>query len=342
MRGALRSGLLRAATSRPLSPLHRMLMKGSAAVFMFHRFSDPRTGVPGHPPEILDRFLTWLEEQDIQVWSLGDLVEALRRGRPLEGGVCFTVDDGYADFATVAMDVFAEHGCPVTVFLPTAFLDGGRWMWWDRIEWALSETEASSVRLPPPIEDASDDGEVLALSTSAQRADAYVRLVDRLKVLPRAKRRLAGSEIEEALGVELPAAPPPKYRPLTWDAVRSCEDRGATFGPHTENHVWLSAESDEVAEREIRGSWNRLKQELRHPLPVIGYPYGSPDSFGPRDMELARSCGLRAALSTVPAMIDSSRAESTGSSLYELPRFGFADDLLDARQVATGILRLRL
>lgn len=342
MRRSLRTLVTGFATGRHLAVLHRHLMDGSVAIFMLHRFKAEAHESEGHPPEMLDRFLAWLRRRGIRIWSLVDLVEALRAGEKLEeGGVCFTVDDGYSDFASVGMDVFARYDVPVTVFLPTSFIDGERWMWWDKVDHILSRTSASSVPLPPIGEGEARRPVRWPLTTEEEVRAAGKALMVRLE-------RLEGRGLDEALAsvaasldVDLPGDPPPPYRPLTWDQVHECAARGATFGPHSRTHLRLSRASDHEAEEEIAGSWERLQAELPGAIPIFCYPYGVSDSFGEREEDIVRRAGLDAGLSSEPDMIDVRNGHRPLDRLYRLPRFGFSNDTLESRQVATGIFRLR-
>ena len=107
--------------------------RGVATIFMLHRFTATGSG-PGHSVTLLTEQLAHLRRQRYRLIGLPELLaELAEAGRPLPPTVAFTVDDGYADFATLAAPVFAEFDCPVTVFLATGFLDGELWLWWDRV-----------------------------------------------------------------------------------------------------------------------------------------------------------------------------------------------------------------
>ena len=340
MRDFFRAALTELMTGSHLALLHRALMSDSVAIFMLHRFQLDGSQTERHSPGTLARFLGWLRRRKIPIWSLPDLVQTLRMGRGLDGGgVCFTVDDGYSDFATVGMDVFADFDCPVTVFLPTSFVDGECWMWWDKVEHMLRRTSESSVSVPAAAGVARPDRMSLTTPAAVRRAER--RLGARLEVLDRDSLASALEELQADLRVTLPDRPPEAFSPLTWDQVRSCAARGASFGPHSRTHVRLSRASDREAEAEITGSWERLRTEVSEAVPIFCYPYGVSGSFGRRDARLVRSIGLRAALSSKPGVIKGRSINGTGPRLYSLPRFSFSNDAREARQVATGILKLR-
>src|SRR3569833_3598096 len=82
-------------------------------------------------------------------------------------------------------------------------------------------------------------------------------------------------EIARQLGVALPAAPPPEFRPLTWDEARLLERQGGEFAPHSVTHRIFSQLTLEEARAEIGTSWRRLQEEMRRPLPEFAWPTGS-------------------------------------------------------------------
>ena len=266
--------------------------------------------------------------------SLMDLIDQVRnRLAPSPRTVAFTVDDGYADFAEVAAPVFARYDCPVTVFLITGFLDGGFWLWWDRVRYAVEHTRRSSLDFDFP-----DTSVRYEWTDLPGRLRASRDLINRLKYLPNDQREAAHTELEARLEVSLPAAPPPEFAAMSWDQVRSLNRFGVTFGPHTMTHPILARTSDEQARREILGSWQQLRTQSDRAIPIFCWPNGDPTSFGPRETRLAAEAGMVAALSTVPASL--TLRQWTGGP-YALPRYAYPHNAFDFAQVVSGLERLK-
>jgi peptidoglycan/xylan/chitin deacetylase (PgdA/CDA1 family) len=335
---SLKHAALAALTRPAVLGLVSPFTRGVAPILMLHRFADPETGTPGHAPGALRRQLAFLRRHRYDLAPLGDLVARLERGAPpLHRTIAFTVDDGYADFARVGAPVFAEFDCPVTLFAVTGFLDGRCWMWWDQVELAFGTTRRTeiAVELPGAVQRYRWSG-------AADRGRAAEDLVERLKLVGDADRRDALARLARDLDVDLPAAPPPRYAPMTWDEARRCAGRGATFGPHTVTHPILSRVGDAQAEEEIRESWRRVKAEVPGALPVFCYPNGDRDSFTPREQRVVRELGLAAAVTTVDGFASPRGFRAAGGAgRFAVPRFAYEEDDAAFRQIVAGLERAK-
>ncbi len=282
-------------------------------IFMFHRFRDPETGnTGGHDPQMLRANLAWLRARKFSIVSLAELLDRLAEGAPVQRAIAFTVDDGYGDFARVAAPAFAEFDCPVTVFLPTGFLDGKQWLWWDKVALALH---------------------------ALKRETEVGPMVEALKLVREEEKLKRIDALVQASGLELPHAPPPRYAPMTWDDVRRLSRSGVTFGPHSVTHPTLSQTSAGQLQFEMSESWRRVRAEAgAAAVPVFCYPNGDSSDFQSREENAAAACGMRAALSArpgYPTHRDFGAANPTAR--FRLPRFGYTADPSLFIQVASGI-----
>ncbi len=288
------------------------LMPGVAPILMFHRFRDAEVGNGGHDPQALRVHLAWLRAQKFSLLSVTELLDRLAEGAPIRRAIAFTVDDGYADFGRVAAPIFAEFDCPVTVFLPTGFLDGQVWLWWDKV--------------------------TLALTAMGRERDVKPT-VDALKLIPIAEKLDRVDALVKESGLDLPQRPPPQCAPLAWDEVRRLSRSGVTFGPHTVTHPTLSRTGNEQLDFEIAESWRRVRTEAgAAAVPVFCYPNGDSTDFNRREEHAVAAHGLRAGLSARPGYA-SRRDFASGrpSARFALPRFGYTEDPGLFVQVATGI-----
>lgn len=334
----MRRLILQLIAADALAPTLRRAGRGLLSIFTLHRFTDPELGVVDTNPATLRDHLAYLRRHRYRLLSLTDVLKRLNDDDGATGpAVAFTVDDGYADFARVGAPIFAEYDCPVTLFVPTGFLDGQLWLWWDQVAHLFNHTRQSSLHLEPAL-----DAPRSRWSLPADRARAVQDVVSRLEWMDAPARDVLIAGLAERLEVELPVTPPPEFAPISWEDVRRTARLGATFGAHTVTHRILSLAPDEACDWEIRESCRRLREQTDAYVPVFCYPNGEVRAVGQRDREATRRAGLEAALTTVPAY---AAGHGTGSlqarDRFAIPRFPYPDDRGHLVHVVSGLARLR-
>jgi peptidoglycan/xylan/chitin deacetylase (PgdA/CDA1 family) len=315
----------------------RFALRDCATVFMLHRFTDEELGITDLDPNQLRKGLDYLRRNKYELLSLSELYSRLSGNGPsLRGAVVFTIDDGYLDQARIACPIFAEFDCPVTTFVTTGFLDGTLWFWWNKIEYIFSKTQRTSVLIRLGEETVMFDWST-GENVDAVRAD----FIERCKVLDDSEKHCAIDRLAESAEVDLPASPPPKYAPMSWDDVRECEKKGMTFGPHTVTHPVLSRTTAEQATLEINESWQRLCAEAQHPVPIFCYPNGQWLDFGPREIEIMMKAGLIGAVVGAPGFADVATFTRDDEQPFKVRRLSFPNTLSDLIQYVSGIERCK-
>lgn len=311
----------------------RALTKRHARALMYHRFSDLPTGDPRFVDRATLAAQAALIARHHARWTPDEhLAAATGRGRPRGAApVIVTVDDGYRDFFEVAYPVFRDAGIPAMLFVTTGFVDGTHWFWWDRLEHVLNGAPEGR----PKVE---VGGRALALDLTgpAGRKAAWHAVADRCRFIPDRQKEEAIARLAADLGVELPARPPGRYAPCTWDEIRTMARDGMLMGAHTVSHPILSRVDEDEAAREIAGSATRLAAELGAPVTWFAYPQGGPADWTPavRD-HVATTCdGCYLAYQDMADPADA----------YTLPRYCVTGDPVDFRWVLCGgeYLGLRL
>lgn len=330
--------ILRLLTREPLVPLFRPFQRGAVTIFMLHRFADPAYGNSGHQADILRANLEFLRRHRHRVVGLLEVLSELEEQRlPLRPAVAFTIDDGYGDFARVAAPIFAEFDCPVTVFTTTAFIDGGFWMWWDKVAWAFANSTRASV-----VVELRGTRHQYQLDDRTSRTRAAADLTERLKRVPDPVSQAAVDELLRIAEVQLPSEVADEFLPMTWNDVARCATQGVTFGPHTVTHPILSQVDDQRAKAELEGSWRRLRSSTSAAIPVFCYPNGDYASFTDRERGILASIGLRAAVISEEHFTTSQHARTDASrGIVELPRFPYPDDTAQFRQLVGGMERVK-
>lgn len=79
---------------------------------------------------------------------------------------------------------------------------------------------------------------------------------------------------------------------MDWDELRELVGLGVEVGSHTNTHAHLTELSDTELRHELRGSKERLEDELVRPCAFLAYPFGEQDA---RVRAAARAAGYAAA-----------------------------------------------
>jgi len=278
-----------------------------------------------------------LRARKYRLMSLSDLIKHFEENTPLDQyAVVFTVDDGYADFAAIGSPVFAAYDCPVTVFLITDFVSGKLWNWFDKVDWVFRESNRNSLNLEIA-------GENLGLHWKGvvERQLVSDAMIERLKQVPDAVKEECIVALARALEVDLPKEVPSRDRAMTWDQVRQCARKGATFGPHTVTHPILSRVDARRADAEISQSWRAVTAETVASVPVFCYPNGTAADFSSREQRSVESAGMKAALSSIPGSVISTAAGARVTNRFSIPRFSYVEDKSDFVRIVSGLEEMR-
>jgi peptidoglycan/xylan/chitin deacetylase (PgdA/CDA1 family) len=320
-----------------VAPLTLPFARDSATIFMMHRFADPDRGNWGHDLTTLRRHLEHLRRNRYDLVSLTELRDRLASPEArLAKTVAFTIDDGYADYATAAAPVFEAFDCPATVFVVTGVVDDGGWYWWDRVRVTFERAaqRALSLELGPT---------ALRMTWSAADSLSAARsLVETLKDVPDAERRRIVNALPELVHADVGERPPAAYASMTWDEIRRCGARLTTFGPHTVTHPILARTTDDVARFEMTESWRRLSAETNAAVPVFCYPNGEADDAGSREFSIARDAGLEMAVTTRPGYVTCASWAAHADARYSMPRFPYPEDTLQFIQMINGVERVKM
>ena len=115
-----------------------------------------------------------------------------------------------------------------------------------------------------------------------------------------------------------------------------------TFGPHTITHPVLARTTDEQSRRELAGSWERLKEEARQPVPVFCYPNGRFEDFGDREVETLKEIGILGAVVGAPGGgPDATSFQQSDAERFRVRRYVYPHALPQLVQFVSGFDRLK-
>jgi len=298
MMKAAMSGLYHSGAHRLLAPY----TQGAGVIFTLHHVRPepdrPNDFAPNSflevTPDFLDGLLDQVQDAGLDVVSLDDAVQRLKQDDDRRFA-CFTFDDGYRDVAEHALPLFKRRSLPLTLYLPTDYLDGKGELWWLALEQVIAR--ADEIEL-------CRDGALWRLNTATvpDKVRAFDEIYWWLRAVDEATQRRVVRVLAERYDVDMAADC--RRLVMGWDEVRTlAADPLVTLGAHTKGHFAVAKLSDERAWDEMVGGADRLERELGRRPAHFSFPYGDPGSAGPCDFALARQAGFKTAVTTRKGMV---------------------------------------
>jgi peptidoglycan/xylan/chitin deacetylase (PgdA/CDA1 family)/SAM-dependent methyltransferase len=185
-----------------------------------------------------------------------------------ERPIALTFDDGYSAHLTDVLPILERANAPATFFLTSAGLDREVEYWWDALE-----------RVNPP--------NLRVLHDRLVRAS----LPDR-----------------DSLLAPYPSTGAVRRRPLRAEEARRLGAApGVTIGAHTVNHLLLTAQPDDLREREMTECRRALEALTGKPVTLFAYPYGAVDEPTARRAREHFDYALDCTPATVDVSFDAAR-----------------------------------
>ena len=311
------------------SQLPRLLRRLTRRVVLvtYHGFTTKtaHAGIENHEKKHLDlptfeEHLAFLAAQ-YSVLPLQEVCRAMSNGAALpDRTAVITIDDGYRSIHQVAFPALRRLGLPASVFLATEFVHERRFLWTDRVEYAINSTTRENADLQV--------GEAtlhLDFRTRDARMAADRQVRSALKARPQDERDRLVDALEAATDRRVAAANDEAdlYQPLRWDEVREMAASGLmSFGSHTHTHVILSRCTAAHAAQELAASKAIIERELGRPCDTFCYPNGRRGDFNAITRQLLKDHGFINGLTTV---YGSNRRDA---DVYELRRYNLGKPMM--------------
>jgi peptidoglycan/xylan/chitin deacetylase (PgdA/CDA1 family) len=318
----IRLGLSVLGTSR-FSRLLAPICRGMGAILMLHHVVpgggeqggfNPNRGLEIRP-EFLNSTIEHLQRRGVELISLAEAVERIRRGAVgSQPFATVTIDDGYRDALDYAVPILRRHRVPYAIFVASAIADGTCELWWRILELAIRDHDEIIAELP--------EGTITRPTrTLAQKRSAFLALYWPVRRMDQHVQRRWIREFAARYGIDVDGYC--RSVALDWSELRSLtEDPLCTIGAHSINHFAMSRLPAREALAEMTGSADRIERELGRRPDFFAFPYGDESSAGPRDFDLAREAGFAAALTTAKGLVSQDNARS----LWGLPRLSLNGD----------------
>jgi len=256
-----------------------------------------------YPNEVtVDKF-SWqmaLLDKYFNVLSLSDALEHLKKGTLPPRAVCLSFDDGYASCYTDVLPILKLFNFSACFFIVSSALNQ-KGMWNDLI--------VESVRSIPGDElDLSPLG--LGIYSLVNREKVAQEIVESVKYLPMAERKIVCNQIVDLAGINMPELM------LSLSQLCTMQSEGMEIGGHTVNHPILKNLTFVEAEYEVSQNKHDLEKILGKPIRFFAYPNGRLNvDYVSEQVDIVRACGYEAALTTDWGSIDNQ------SDLWQLPRY---------------------
>lgn len=174
-----------------------------------------------------------------------------------------TVDDSYADTYEVLFPIAKRHGVPFATCVPTDFFLRGKWLWWDKLKWAVEMAAAGS--------QAMVEGNRVIAGDAASEARMNQYLVYRRPQ----QRDAVIEEVLTKLHVELPVSPIREYQPVSHSDMRKMLSSGLVeITGHSVSHPVLTELLDEELEIEVTQTKRELEAFCNREVISFCYPNG--------------------------------------------------------------------
>ena len=288
---------------------------GLGLVFTLHRVRDA-SDEPFQPnahlevtPAFLDRVITRIRKNGLDIVPLDDLIDHLKSGRTDRRVAALTLDDGYLDNFEQAYPVFKKHDAPFTIFTMSGFIDREIAPWWIVLEDLVRTNDTLTIDHPSLTRS-------FGCSTTQEKYSTYQTLTQHLTtdISETHQREIIAALVEDHA---YDAKELCESIAMNWDQIRQLTQAPlSTIGGHTHAHHALARLNETDAKQEIERGLDRIDQETGRRPQHFAFPYGYPSAVSEDAARIIEQAGLISAYTTRPGMLNAKQ----GKWPYLVPR----------------------
>ena len=265
-----------------------------ARVLIYHKINDDiwDTQLLSVKSENFYNQLLYIQE-NYEPISLDSLISRLKDNNLSGNEVSITFDDGYLDNLSNMLPVINSLKIPVTVFIPTNFIDKNDEFWWDKIEQIVIKTKKLKINFSIGKKNYS-----YRLSDAKEKILAIDNICKELK-------KFTPSEIQHFVKIfhTISGATLEERRTHLImgqnDILKLSNSRLVTIGSHAHSHTRLSILSKDQQKKEFILSKNLLQKIIGKDIHFISYPFGSQIDFTSETEGLVQNCGYKAGVANI-------------------------------------------
>ena len=304
--------------------LFRFFYRKKIIILMYHGFTDKdhQTGIENYQGKHIDidLFKTQIAymKKYYNIISLDDYIEFCTKDKKIpNNSIVITIDDGYRSNYTLAYPIFKEFNVPATIFITTDFVENKKYLWVDRLEYALNKTHSKALHIK-----VNEEKQYFPLTTKQEKIVCEERLKYILKSLKNETIEDTIKTIENKLNIALCKSRdiPKIYNPLEWNEIlEMVKSSKVKFGSHTHKHLILAIYDNEVIKNDLALAKNIIESKTGVSTKLFCYPNGSRGDFNEMTKHIIKEAEYSCALTTVYGI------NSKFSDLFELKRIGIGN-----------------
>jgi peptidoglycan/xylan/chitin deacetylase (PgdA/CDA1 family) len=258
--------------------------------------------------------------KNFQLLPLQKLTQLIREGKTLpKAAAAVTLDDGYRDNYVNAYPILKRHHVPATLFLITGHIGTDDLFWWDKIRYAVHQTQANKLQL--------DEFGEFDLSSPKARRETASGAEQMASNLVEDKKNLFIDKLVHAANITIPTELGTELN-LSWDEVARMNEDDIDFGAHTVSHPNLTRVPLDQARNEVTQSKKDIEKGSGKPCNLFAYPLGAlNDSVD----DIIRQSGFIGAVTSNPTWI------TPKIDPYRLGRLGVTEKFCEFRIVISGL-----
>jgi peptidoglycan/xylan/chitin deacetylase (PgdA/CDA1 family) len=336
VRRYLRQSILFLMRLTGLIRLFRFLHRRQIVILMIHGVMDEEDR-PSWTPlwrrvsrNRLDEYLRVLSRR-YRFVSLMDAVEMLQGRKPVQPySMVLTFDDGYRNNVTHALPILRRYHAPATFFVPTGFVDHPRPLWYDRLDYAIQNTQADerelkisafSMRLDYSSREALHKSFIQFVRTAQKERMSDTDFLKEMDHLTYPLEAESGRSLSDILTDDDWSAV------MTWEQVEKEAGNGVSFGSHTVDHIRLGLVEPGIALDQLARSKRAIELHTGKLCRSISFPNGS---YTDETIRLARECGYLCGLTTEEGL------NRAGDDVMRLRRIGLPASV-SATELLAGV-----
>ena len=282
----------------------RRFQKNRVLILMYHRFSNKKEPFK-IPQKVFENQIIFLKKRYnfVSLKHYADVLRGIRDNLP-PNSIILTIDDGYWDNYEFAYPILKKYSVPATIFLATDFISHKSWLWSNKLEYILKNSQFSEFEFP------------LNGKSIQFRVDSFknwhttqLALFNHCRTVTDEEKNRLLDELAKHLKVDVPEKTLGDFQALTWDQIMEMKNNRIDFGSHSCSHPILSRLSLKKMEHEIVDSKKKIERKLEEEVISFCYPNGRPEDINDSVIEMTQKAGYSAAVSTINGVNDAKNTE---------------------------------